>query len=60
MFRGENENIVIDAELSRIILRKALNIVLLKHQGEDEEKIAKSVNTDKKVVSKILVAFEQK
>lgn len=56
----EFENIVIDAELSRITLRKALNIVLLKHQGEDEEKIAKSVNTDKKIVSKILVAFEQK
>lgn len=56
----EIENILKDEDLSRITLRKALDIVLLKYQGEDEEKIVKKVKVDKKIVSKVLVAFEQK
>ena len=54
------ENIVKDNALSRITLRKALNIVLMKYQGVDEEKIIKQVKADRDIVIKILAHFEQK
>lgn len=53
------EKMIKDEELSRITLRKALDIVRLKHQGLDKEKIAKTVKVNNKIVSKIVDAFEQ-
>lgn len=56
----EIESILKDEALRRITLKKALDIVWLKYQGEDEKKIVKQVRVDKSIVSKVLLAFQQK
>lgn len=51
------ENILKDEALSRITLRKALDIILMKYQGMNEDKIVKIAKVNSQIVSKLLYYF---